>query len=115
MNGATAIDVRPLFNGGEPGIEFIKWVYQNIKYPEEAWRERVSGKAVVKFTVNTDGYLSDFIILQSPHESISREVIRILSQSPAWTPGYINGEPVRVSLTLPISFRFSDSTTSPLP
>ena len=89
MNGATAIDVRPRFNGGEPGIEFIKWVYQNIKYPEEAWRERASGKAVVKFTV--------------------------LSQSPAWTPGYINGESVRVSLTLPISFRFSDSTTSPLP
>ena len=74
MNGATAIDVMPRFNGEEPGIEFIKWVYQNIKYPEEAWRERASGKAVVKFTVNTDGCLSDFIILQSPHESISREV-----------------------------------------
>ena len=56
MNGATAIDVMPRFNGEEPGIEFIKWVYQNIKYPEEAWRERASGKAVVKFTVDSRLY-----------------------------------------------------------
>ena len=33
------------------------------------------------------------------------EVVRALAESPRWTPGSQNGEPVRVKYTVPVDFR----------
>ena len=67
----------------------------------------------MKFTINTDGTLSDITVLAGPHESLNNEVVRIVSQSPAnWTPGYVNGKPVRVSYVMPVLFQLRNDSGS---
>ena len=98
-------DIPPKFNGGDPLVEFPKWVYQNLRYPEEARRANASGTALVEFTVNPDGTVSDINVQESPHYSITKEIIKIFSESPLWTPAYLDGKPIGVTYTMPLTFR----------
>lgn len=110
--GYADADVKPKFNGGDIG-EFVKWVFGNIVYPQEAKDAKITGRVTVKFTINTDGTLSDITVLAGPHESLNNEVVRIVSQSPAnWTPGYVNGKPVRVSYAMPVLFQLRNDSGS---
>lgn len=102
-------DIPPKFNGGDPLVEFPKWVYQNLHFPEEARRANASGTALVMFSVNQDGTVSDINVQESPHESITEEIIRVFSKSPLWTPAYLDGKPIKVVYTMPLTFRFRDS------
>lgn len=108
-------DVMPKFNGGDPKTEFPKWTYENLDYPEEANDARASGTAIVQFTVNPDGTLSDIYVLDSPHYSITAEILRIFSESPVWTPAYLDGEPTSIVYNFPITFRLPDPTRPPRP
>ena len=49
------VEEMPSFNGGEPSIEFRKYIAQNLKYPPEAIVNGVSGRIIVKFIVDKDG------------------------------------------------------------
>lgn len=98
-------DIPPKFNGGDPAAEFPQWVYQNLRYPEEARRANASGTALVEFTVNPDGTISDINVQESPHYSITKEIIKIFSESPLWTPAYLDGKPIGVTYTMPLIFR----------
>lgn len=102
-------DIPPKFNGGDPKVEFPQWVYQNLHFPEEARKANASGTALVVFTVNQDGTISDINVQESPHESITEEIIRVFSKSPLWTPAYLDGKPIKVVYTMPLTFRFRDS------
>ena len=89
-------------------VEFPKWVYQNLRYPE-ARRANASGTALVMFSVNQDGTVSDINVQESPHESITEKIIRLFSESPLWTPAYLDDKPVKVVYAMPLTFRFRDS------
>ena len=102
-------DIPPKFNGGDAKTEFSQWVYQNLHFPEEARKANASGTALVVFTVNQDGTVSDINVQESPHESITEEIIRLFSESPLWTPAYLDDNPVKVVYAMPLTFRFRDS------
>ncbi len=103
-------DIPPKFNGGDPKVEFPQWVYQNLHFPEEARKANASGTALVEFAVNPDGTISDINVQESPHASITEEIIRVFSESPLWTPAYLDGKPIKVVYTMPLAFRFRDSS-----
>ena len=92
-------------------VEFPKWVYQNLHFPEEARKANASGTALVEFAVNPDGTVSDINVQESPHESITEEIIRVFSESPLWTPAYLDGKPIKVVYTMPLTFRVRDSAS----
>ena len=86
-------------------------VYQNLHFPEEARKANASGTALVEFAVNPDGTISDINVQESPHESITAEIIRVFSESPLWTPAYLDGKPIKVVYTMPLTFRVRDSAS----
>lgn len=98
----TSRDVMPQFTGGLAA--FGTYLSQNIHYPGASRFNRVQGKVIVSFVVLTDGKLDDFKIMRSPDMLMSKEAVRVLSESPAWVPGYQFGKAVKVSYTVPISF-----------
>lgn len=105
-------DVKPKFNGGDIN-EFTKWVYGNLDYPKEAKEAGISGLVTVKFIINTDGTISDISVIRGVHELLNNEVVRIISKSPAnWTPGYVDGKPVRITYTMPILFQLRNDSGS---
>ena len=75
------------------------------KFPREALESGVEGRVLASFVVEADGSVGSVRIIRSPHPVLSREVVQALAESPRWTPGSQNGEPVRVKYTVPVDFR----------
>ena len=101
----SQVEVKPTFNGGEAGTFFSKWVYENLKYPQTAKDAEVQGRVVAQFVVGTDGKIQDVQVLRGVHPDLDAEVVRVISSSPDWTPGYVKGAPVKVSYTFPVVFK----------
>ena len=51
--------------------------------------------------------LSDIHIIRGIDE-LNGEALRVISLSPAWTPGYENGKPVPETINFPIYFQLPD-------
>ena len=101
----SLVEVKPTFNGGDAGTNFSKWVNENLKYPQAAKDAEVQGRVVTQFVVGSDGKVGDVKILRGVHPDLDAEVVRVISSSPDWTPGYVKGEPVKVTYTFPVVFK----------
>lgn len=97
-------EIMPTFNGGEPSVEFYKYIMGQLEYPAEAVENRVSGRVIVKFVVNSKGYIERAEILQGVHPELDREALRVVNSSPRWEPGFQSGRYVNVIFTFPIRF-----------
>ncbi len=80
---------------------------KNIKYPKVAKRKKQEGKVYVKFIVDEQGNITDPAIERSPHESLSKEALRVVRLMPPWKPGKQNGENVRVYIMVPVEFKLN--------
>ena len=96
-------DVQPEFNGN-----LNQWLGENIMYPEEAQQERIEGKVFVTFTVEKDGAISHVTVVRSAHPILDAEAVRVIQSMPKWKPAMMNGEAVRFSKTLPITFKLAE-------
>lgn len=98
------IEIEPKFNG-EGADVFAKYVNMNLTYPTDTDGKK-SGRVLVSFTVGTDGKVKNVKILRGVSKAIDEEVVRVVSSSPDWTPGYgRDGKPVEVSYTFPVVFK----------
>ena len=82
-----------------------KWVYQNLKYPEDAVRDGVQGRVMVDFVIEKDGKVTDVRVIRGVDPELDAEAVRVISASPKWKPGKMGGEKVRTSVTVPVEFR----------
>ena len=99
-------DVRPSFLNSTDIRKFLEqWVYQYLKYPSQAMRDGVQGRVMVEFVVNRDGKVSDVKVVKGVSEELNAEAVKVISASPKWKPGRLNGEKVRCSITVPVKFR----------
>ncbi len=97
------VEEQPYFPGGES--ERIKFLVENLKYPEEARKDSISGTVYVTFIVEKSGDISNINILKGVHPSIDQEAMRVIELMPPWTPGKTNGEAVRVRFNMPLQFK----------
>ena len=97
-------ETMPSFQGGDLNT-FRTWVQQNVKFPQIALENGIQGRVVLSFVIEKDGRLTNIQVLQTPDRSLSEEAIRVLQQSPKWSPGKQRNQPVRVRYTLPVEFR----------
>ena len=98
------VEQMPTFNGGEPAIEFRKYIQQNLRYPEIAAENGISGRVFVQFAVNNRGRIVDAVVISGVDPSLDKEALRVIMSSPPWTPGKQRGKEVKVLFTFPISF-----------
>ena len=109
----SQLEVKPTFQGGEAGTSFSKWVNENLKYPQAAKDAGVQGRVTLQFIVYPDGSVRDTKVLRGAHPDLDAEALRVVSSSPDWTPGYVKGEPVKVTYTFPVIFKLSGEKTAP--
>ncbi len=100
----VAVEEMPRFNGGDINT-FVKYVYENIRYPVEAENMGIEGNVLVQFVVDQQGHIVDVKVLNKTDPLLSNEVLRVLNESESWTPGKQNGKAVRVRFIIPIKFR----------
>lgn len=101
------VDIRvvedlPQFPGG--AAEFMKWLTKNLKYPATSQHQKVKGKVVAQFIVNTDGSVSDLELVEHLDAACDREVLRVLRMMPKWQAGVMNAKPCRTKVCIPIVF-----------
>ena len=101
----TAVEKLAEFPGGIEAM--MKWLQYNVKYPKEAEKAGEQGKAVVKFTVNKDGSISNATIIKSVSPSIDKEALRVVTSMPKWKPAENGGKKVACWHALPVSFRLA--------
>jgi protein TonB len=88
--------------GMQAMIEFLQ---TNMKYPDDAAKQKVEGRVMVQFVVETDGSVSDVHVAKQVFPSLDAEAIRVVQAMPKWMPGKEKGKVVRVKYNLPIVFR----------
>ena len=96
-------DEMPAFPGGNAAM--LAFLSRKISYPAAALDHQVSGKVHVAFVVDAQGHLRDPHVVRGLGYGLDEEALRLVRIMPWWTPGRINGQPVGVSVTLPIGFR----------
>ena len=99
----SVVEVMPQYPGGQ--IAMMKYIMENIKYPEQAMKEGIQGRVAVRFIVEKDGSISDVKPILSVHPLLNKEAVRVVESMPKWTPGKQNGKPVRVRFNLPVMFK----------
>jgi TonB family protein len=98
----SEIEVLPSFKDGDLG--FVRFIAQMIHYPSMARRYDVQGRVIVSFVIEVDGSLNDIKVVKGIGGGCDEEAVRAIKLSPRWTPGTINGMPVRVKYNVPVQF-----------
>jgi len=98
------VEIMPTFNGGDPSVEFNRYIASKMVYPEEAAQNGVKGRVYVKFVVNSKGELVHPVIFQGVHPELDSEALRVIKLSPLWEPGIQSGMKVAVTYIFPINF-----------
>lgn len=97
------VEQLPEFPGGM--VEFMKWLTRNLRYPDEALKQRIEGKVVVTFIVNKDGTIASPRVDKSASAVLDREALRVVKMMPKWKPGMIGGKPCRTMFAIPVNFK----------
>lgn len=100
------IEEQPTFIGGDHR-NFTKWVFANLKYPEIAAQNGIQGRVTLEFTIDIDGSVTNVRVIKGIDPSLDAEALRVVSNSPKWSPGLQRGKPTKVSFTFPITFRLN--------
>ena len=101
----SVVEVMPQFPGGQ--IAMLKYIMENIKYPEQAMKKGIQGRVVVRFIVEKDGSISNVRPALSVHPLLDKEAVRVVKSMPKWSPGKQNGKPVRVRFNVPVMFKLN--------
>jgi protein TonB len=100
-------EVMPAYPGGE--TQMFKDLAAGMIYPQLCLENEFQGKVFVQFIVEKNGKISNIKILRQPEgdlgKMLGKEAIRVVKNMKEFTPGYLNGEPKRVVMTLPIVFK----------
>lgn len=96
------VEVMPVFPGGMSAL--MKYIGENIKYPEEAKKKNMQGRVYVAFIVNQDGSISDTRIIRGASPLLDAEALRVIGSMPKWKPGMQKGKAVRVQYSVPVVF-----------
>lgn len=97
------LDVKPSFMGGDTET-FAKWVSQRLVIPGDKIEGSISGVVQLEFAIYPDGQMRDIKLLHGLHPLLDAEAMRVVSEAPKWTPGYVKGVPVKVIYVFPVAF-----------
>jgi len=96
------VEDQPGYPGGDESR--LKYLRDNIKYPEMAKESGIQGTVYVTFVVEKDGRISNVKILRGIGGGCDEEAVRVIKGMPKWKPGKQRGRPVRAQFNMPIRF-----------
>jgi len=110
------VEVMPRYAGCETAVtdsvdctfmKVVSHIKSNLKYPEEAVKNKVQGQVVAEFVIDEKGAVTNPVITQGIGSGCDEEALRIITSMPAWVPGTQDGQPVKVKMRLPIAFKLT--------
>lgn len=110
---SVALEEQPEYPGGMPAL--YTYLQKNIKYPQSAKDNGIQGKVFVSFVIEKNGSITNVKVLKGINGApeCDSEAVRVIRMMPDWTPGKLNGKPVRAKYTIPIKFSISGMEENP--
>lgn len=96
------VEQMPEFPGGPLALR--KFIAMSVRYPVEALQKGIQGKVFVSFVISETGEVTNIKLAKGVHKSLDQEAIRVVKLMGRWKPGIHDGNPVKVSYTVPINF-----------
>ena len=97
------VEIMPQFEGGNDAL--VQYLSENITYPAEAKEDGVEGRVIVHFVVSKEGEVGNVKVASGIGSGCDAEAVRVIRNSPKWTPGSQRGRNVNVKMVLPINFK----------
>lgn len=97
------VEQMPTFPGGMGAL--MQWLGKNMTYPAVAAENGIQGKVIVGFVVERDGSVTDVKVLRGVDPALDNEAVNVVKRMPHWIPGKLNGQAVRVSYNIPVTFK----------
>lgn len=89
--------------GGMPAL--LKYLQDNMRYPESAKANGTQGRVSVQFIVDKEGHVQNPMVVREVDKDLDAEAIRLVKSMPKWNPGMQDGKAVDVKFTVPVMFR----------
>ncbi len=100
-------DREPLITLAEPiggKKAYDTYLESNLKYPEEALKNKIKGKAGIEFKVSLDGSLKDFRVIKKLGYGCEEEIIRLVKAGPKWIPSTADNKPTESTVRVRLRF-----------
>jgi protein TonB len=91
------IPVAEHYEGGQEAM--YDFIYQELKYPPLAKRNRISGQCIIGFTLNEDGSVGNARILKNVGGGCGEEALRVVKLLKFTSPGY------SLQTSIPVTFK----------
>ena len=114
----SSVEELPIYPGCEAAVAssrdegfacfnrmILALVGRNAVYPKKARQKGIQGNVYVRFIIEKDGYVSNVEVVRSVDPELDAEAVRVIKMLPRMEPAKVNGKPVRITYTIPISFR----------
>jgi len=94
----------PLFGPAE----WLSYLNDNFRYPDEAVEKNLQGKVVISMVVDENGQVSDYAVSTSAAPSLDKEALRVVSSHEnLFAPAQKDGKKVRSVVFQPLEFRIN--------
>lgn len=97
------VDRVPEYPGGRTGL--LSDISRSIRYPKVCKDNGIEGDVLVSFVVEDDGSISNVTAVRRIQPNLNSEAERVVRSLRRWTPGSIQGQAVRVEMTVFVSFK----------
>lgn len=99
------VDEPADFPGGREAL--LKYLSDNIVYPDRALKNRIQGKCYITFVVSDEGKVEYVTVKKGVTDcpECDAESVKAIKKMPMWTPGKINGKNVNSIFSLPVTFK----------
>ena len=100
---ASGFDKCAMYPGGENGLN--TFIHKNIDYPMAAMKSGKEGDVTVRFTVNTDGSVSNVKVVKGLEPNLDAEAVKVVSKMKGWTPATKGGKAVAMDYEVKCNFK----------
>jgi TonB family protein len=98
----VVVEEMPMFPGGDQ--ELLNYIGRNTIYPEDAKKNSITGRVIIRFCVEENGAVNRISVLKGVDPDLDAEAIRVVSTLPAFKPGRQGGKAVPVWYMVPITY-----------
>ncbi len=95
--------VAPKIETGEESL--IKYIINNLTYPEIAIENNIQGKVFIGFTITKEGNVENIYIRKKTNILLDKESVRLIRGLKLKNPPTINDVPVDICIFTPLNFK----------
>jgi protein TonB len=95
---------KPVFSAADRTLN--NFLSRNLTYPENAYKQNISGTVKLRFVVENTGRISNIEVIESVGGGCTEEAIRV-AKLVNWYPGLKNNMAVRTFMPFEITFDIS--------